>query len=117
MTYTAYDLSGGATEEKRLQNLLATSAGAVIKGMNTGSVTIDLDSLAVGAGQTVVVPVAGVELGDIVVGCAFGLATPGLLATGYVQAAGLVEVRVQNPTTGVVDVASTSLTVLVADIT
>ena len=117
MTYTAYDLSGGATEEKRLQNLLATSAGAVIKGMTTGSVTIDLDSLAADASQTVVVPVAGVALGDIVVGCAFGLFTPGLLVTGYVQAAGLVEVRAQNTTTSPIDFASNSLTVLVADIT
>lgn len=117
MTVSAYDFSRGDTEEKQFSNLLAASADANIKGMFYGSATVDVASLVDGAGATASVTVTGVALGDIVLGVSFGVDLVDMTVTGYVQSANTVEVRVQNESGSTADLASTTVRVLVADMT
>ena len=117
MSRSDYDFSRGSTEEKRFKNALASTADGIIKGVFHDSAVVDVASLVDGAGATVVVPVAGVALGDIVTGVSFGVDLVDMTVTSYVQAAGLVEVRVQNESGSTVDLASTTVHVIVIDVT
>lgn len=74
--------------------------------------TLNVASLADGAGSTEVISVPGAALGDFVLA---SLETDGLdvTVTGYVQAAGLVELRFQNESAGTRDLASANLRVVV----
>lgn len=117
MGVKAYDLSRGDTEEKQFNNLLATTADGNVKGMFYGAATIDVASLVDGAGATATVTVTGVALGDIVMGVSFGVDIVDLTITAAVTAANTVEVRIQNESTATVDLASTTVRVLVADLT
>lgn len=69
-------------------------------------------SLADGAGETKSVTVTGAALGDFVL-----VAPPydlqDMVVSGYVQAANTVEVRIQNESTGTIDLASGSWKVIV----
>jgi hypothetical protein len=117
MSGSDYDFSRGSTEEKRFKNLLASTADGNIKGVFHESAVVDVASLIDGAGETVVVPVAGVELGDIVMGVSFGVDLVDMTVGSYVQESGVVAVRVQNESGSTVDLASTTVQVIVADVT
>jgi len=68
-------------------------------------VTINPGSLSDGAGETEVVAFPGVNLGDFVlVSAPYDLQD--VTVTGYVQATDVVEIRVQNESGGVRDLAS-----------
>jgi hypothetical protein len=117
MTLAAYDFSRGDTEEKQYKNLLAASGDGNIKGMFYGSATVDVASLVDGAGATASITVTGVALGDIVMGASFAVDLVDMTVTGYVSAADTVEVRIQNESGATVDLASTTVRVIVADMT
>jgi fructose-1,6-bisphosphatase/inositol monophosphatase family enzyme len=113
----AVDTSFGHTDNKEYGNLMALTANGQVKEILYGSATYNLASLADGAGATTTVTVNGVALGDIVIGVSLGVDLQGILMTGYVSAANTVSVRFQNETAGTLDLASTTLRVLVADVT
>ena len=75
--------------------------------------TLNADSLADGAGSSDTITVPGVALGDIVIGFSFGVSLAGITATAYVSAADTVTIRVQNESAGTVDLASTTVRVVV----
>ena len=75
--------------------------------------TLDAGSLVDGAGETDTVAVPGVALGDMVLGCSFAVDEAGLTVTGYVSAAGVVSLRVQNESGCTVDLASTKIRIVV----
>jgi hypothetical protein len=71
-----------------------------------GSLTWDVGSLADAAGETSGdITVTGAALGDFVLVSA-PVSMAGLLANGYVSAAGKVNIRVQNESGGTVDLAN-----------
>lgn len=76
--------------------------------------TLDAGSLADGAGETDDVTVPGVALGDMVIGASLGVDLVGLTVTGYVSAANTVKFRIQNESGSTVDLASSTLRIVVA---
>jgi len=81
--------------------------------MLTGSKTHDFASVADGAKASTTVTVTGAALGDFVIGVSVGVSAAGALLTGYVSAPDTVTVDLHNETGGAVDLASTTLRVLV----
>jgi hypothetical protein len=83
---------------------------------DTWSVTCTLDagSLVDGAGETETIAVPGVVLGDMVLGVSFGVDLAGVNVTAYVSAANVVTLRLQNESTATVDLASTTVDVIIA---
>lgn len=79
-----------------------------------GSATFDAGNLVDGAGVTTTVTVTGAVLGDFVTGVSFGVDLQGILVTAYVSATNTVAVRLQNETTGAIDLASTTVRVRVS---
>ena len=77
------------------------------------SATLDVGSLADAAGSSDTITVPGVALGDIVLGFSFGVSLAGVSATAYVSAADTVTIRIQNESAGTVDLASTTVKVVV----
>lgn len=75
--------------------------------------TLNAGSLADGAGETDDVTVPGVALGDMVLGASLGVDLVGLTVTGYVSAANTVKFRVQNESGSTVDLASSTLRIVV----
>jgi hypothetical protein len=75
---------------------------------------LDVGSLVDGAGTSDTVAVPGVVLGDIVLGISFGVDLAGVTATAYVSAANVVTIRLQNEAAATVDLASTTVDVIVA---
>ena len=75
--------------------------------------TLNVDSLVDGAGTSDTITVPGVALGDIILGISFGVSLAGLTVTGYVSAADTVTLRIQNESTATVDLASTTVRVVV----
>jgi hypothetical protein len=75
--------------------------------------TLNADSLSDGAGTSDTITVPGVALGDIVMGFSFGVSLAGVSATAYVSAADTVTIRIQNESAGTVDLASTTVRVVV----
>jgi hypothetical protein len=75
--------------------------------------TLDAGSLVDAAGETETIAVPGVALGDIVIGFSFGVDLVGITATAYVSAANVVTIRVQNESGSTVDLASTTVRVVV----
>jgi hypothetical protein len=75
--------------------------------------TINADSLVDGAGDTDTVAVPGVALGDQVISASLAVDVAGLVVTGYVSAADVVSIRFQNETGGTVDLASSTLRLVV----
>ena len=75
--------------------------------------TLNAGSLVDGAGETDDVTVTGVALGDMVIGASLGVDLVGLTVTGYVSAADTVKFRVQNESGSTVDLASTTLRLVV----
>jgi hypothetical protein len=75
--------------------------------------TLDAGSLADGVGETDTIAVPGVVLGDIVLCASFGVSVAGVTVTGYVSAADTVSLRLQNESTASVDLASTTVKLVV----
>jgi hypothetical protein len=96
--------------ESVLDSLLAdiTAIRAVLGGVLSGSTTLDVASLADGAGATSTITVTGAALGDFVL-VSLGVDLQGISVTGYVSAADTVSVRVQNESGGTLDLASTTV--------
>lgn len=78
-----------------------------------GTGTIDADNLIDAAGDSDAIDVPGVALGDMVLGVSFGVDLAGITATAYVSAANVVTVRFQNESAGTLNLASTTVKVLV----
>jgi hypothetical protein len=96
--------------EAILDSLLTdiTAIRAVLGGVLSGSTTLDVASLADGAGATSTITVTGAALGDFVL-VSLGVDLQGISVTGYVSAADTVSVRVQNESGGTLDLASTTV--------
>jgi hypothetical protein len=80
------------------------------------SCTLDVGSLIDGAGETETIAVPGVALGDAVLGFSFGIDKAGVVCHAYVSAADVVTLRVQNESGSTVDLASTTVKVVVGRI-
>jgi len=111
------DFSGGLTDAKQVANLEALTGEGSVKRILFGSATINVGTLADAAGSTHALTVAGAALGDIVLGVSFGVDVVDMSISAYVQAANTVEVRVQNESGSQTNLASTTVRVLVADVT
>lgn len=75
--------------------------------------TLNAGSLVDGAGETDDVTVPGVALGDMVIGASLGVDLVGLTVTGYVSAADTVKFRIQNESGSTVDLASSTMKIVV----
>ena len=75
--------------------------------------TLDAGSLVDGAGETDDITIPGVALGDMVIGASLGVDLVGLTVTGYVSAANTVKFRIQNESTATVDLASTTMKIVI----
>ena len=75
--------------------------------------TLDAGSLVDGAGETDDVTVAGVALGDMVLGASLSVDLVGLIVTGYVSAANTVKFRIQNESGLTVNLASATMEIVV----
>ena len=76
--------------------------------------TINADDIADGAGDNDTIAVPGVALGDMVIGLSLGVDIAGLTVTAWVSGANTVTVRFQNESGGSVNLAETTIKVLVA---
>jgi hypothetical protein len=74
---------------------------------------LDAGSLVDGAGETDDITIAGVALGDMVIGASLGVDLVGLTVTGYVSAANTVKFRIQNESGSTADLASATLRLVV----
>ena len=77
------------------------------------SCTLNTASIANTATDTDTVTVPGVALGDMVIGMSIGVSEAGLVRRAYVSAANTVTIVTYNPTAGTVDLASTTLTLII----
>jgi len=75
--------------------------------------TLNAGNLVDGAGETDDVTVSGVALGDMVIGASLGVDLVGLTVTGYVSAADTVKFRIQNESGSTVDLASSTLRIVI----
>ena len=75
--------------------------------------TLNAGSLVDGAGETDDVTVAGVALGDMVIGASLGVDLVGLTVTGYVSAANTVKFRIQNESESTVNLDSAKLRIVI----
>jgi len=75
--------------------------------------TLDAGNLIDGAGETDDVTVAGVALGDMVIGASLGVDLVGLTVTGYVSAANTVKFRIQNESGSTVNLAAATMKIVV----
>ena len=75
--------------------------------------TLNAGSLVDGAGETDDVTVPGVALGDMVLGASLGVDLVGLTVTGYVSAANTIKFRIQNESGSTVDLASSTMKIVV----
>ena len=71
--------------------------------------TLNASSLADTVGETNTIAVPGVALGDIVLNVSMGVDVSGISITPYVSAAGVVSIRFQNESGGLLDLASTTI--------
>jgi len=75
--------------------------------------TLDAGSVSTGATDTDTVTVPGVALGDVVLGFSHGVSEAGLIKRAYVSAANTVTIATYNPTAGSVNLASTTVTLII----
>ena len=75
--------------------------------------TLNSASVATTATATDTVTVAGVALGDMVLGMGLGVDEAGLVRRAYVSAANTVTIVTYNPTASSVDLASTTLNLVI----
>ena len=83
---------------------------------DTWSVVCTLNSASVAdqAAGTDTVTVPGVVLGDMVIGMSAGVSEAGLVRRAYVSAADTVTIATTNTTGGAVDIASTTVKLVIA---
>lgn len=85
---------------------------------DTWTVTATLDSASVATGAagagTDTITVAGVALGDVVLAMSVGVSEAGVVRRAYVSAANTVTVATDNLTGGAVDLASTTIKLVIA---
>ena len=83
---------------------------------DTWSVTCTLNSASVSdqAAATDTVNVPGVVLGDMVIGMSAGVSEAGLVRRAYVSAADTVTIATTNTTGGAVDLASSTVKLVIA---
>ena len=77
------------------------------------SCTLDSGSVATTATATDTVTVAGVALGDMVIGMSIGVSEAGLMRRAYVSAANTVTIVTVNPTASSIDLALTTLKLVI----
>jgi hypothetical protein len=77
------------------------------------SCTLDSGSVSTVSTATDTVTVPGVKLGDMVIGMSVGVSEAGLVRRAYVSAADTVTIVTYNPTGSSVDLASTTLTLII----
>jgi hypothetical protein len=77
------------------------------------SCTLDSGSVSTVSTATDTVTVPGVKLGDMVIGMSVGVSEAGLVRRAYVSAANTVTIVSYNPTGSSVDLASTTLTLII----
>jgi hypothetical protein len=77
------------------------------------SCTLDSASVANTATATDTVAVPGVVLGDMVIGMSIGVSEAGLMRRAYVSAAGTVTIVTVNPTAAPIDIAATTLQLII----
>ena len=75
--------------------------------------TLDAGAVSAGATDTDTVTVPGVALGDMVIGFSHGVSEAGLGKRAYVSAANTVTIVTYNPTAGSVNLASTTVTLII----
>jgi hypothetical protein len=75
--------------------------------------TLDAGAVGTGATDTDTVTVPGVALGDMVIGFSHGVSEAGLVKRAYVSAANTVTIVTYNPTAGSVNLAPTTLTLVI----
>ena len=75
--------------------------------------TLNAGSLVDGAGETDDVTVPGVALGDMVIGLSTGVSEGGLVRRAYVSAANTVTIASTNTTGGAVNLASTTVKLVI----
>jgi len=75
--------------------------------------TLDAGAVGAGATDTDTVTVPGVGLGDMVVCFSHGVSEAGLVKRAYVSATNTVTITTYNPTAGSVNLASTTLTLVI----
>jgi hypothetical protein len=84
---------------------------------DTWSVTATLDSASVATGAagagTDTITVAGVALGDVVIAMSVGVSEAGVVRRAYVSAANTVTVATDNLTGAAVDLASTTIKLVI----
>jgi len=111
------DFQYSHTDAKEHQNLLALTATGNVLGHKYYEATVDFASLVDGAGETVqITACVGVSLGDIIVGVSLGVDLQDMILTAYVQADTVIELRLQNESTATVNLASTTVRVIVASV-
>jgi hypothetical protein len=83
---------------------------------DTWTVTCTLNSASVAdqAAGTDTVTVPGVALGDMVIGMSAGVSEAGLVRRAYVSAADTVTIATTNTTGGAVDIAQTTIKLVIA---
>lgn len=117
-TFHELDLTSGFTEPKRMANLMAATGDGAIKGVFYHEETgVDVASLSDAGGATQSITVNGVDLGDVVVGVSLEVDLVDMTVTAYVQAADTVEVRIQNESGSATDLASTTVRLVILDVT
>lgn len=75
--------------------------------------TLDAGSVSAGATDTDTITVPGVALGDMVIGFSMGVSEAGLVKRAYVSAANTVTIVTYNPTAGSVNLASTTVQLVI----
>ena len=102
--------SGAQTDEKELANLLAMTAGGNIITTGLYKATVNPASLADGVGETIqFTACTGVVLGRTGVSTIIaGVDLQDITVTAYVQADGVIEIRLQNEGAATVDLASST---------
>ena len=78
------------------------------------SCTLDSASVSTVSTATDTVTVPGVALGDMVIGMSIGVSEAGLVRRAYVSAANTVTIVTYNPTASPVDLAATTMQLIVA---
>jgi hypothetical protein len=92
--------------------------GSVVHTVHTYKGTLDVASLVDGAGTTTTVTIPNVPAPGTTpcrVSVTMGVDLAGITVTGYVSAANTVAIRFQNESGGTVDLASTTLYVVVEE--
>lgn len=98
---------------RKILSAMLADIGSARSGLLYGFATYDTASLLDAGGATTTIPVPGAVMGDFVVSVSFGVDLASITVSGYVSANDVVSVRIQNESTGTLDLASTTIRALV----